>query len=67
MCKNNLNFVKAVPLIYVNLILSVFVVSGIKIMRPSYQPGSVLQIFKNLLVLSVVVDLCVLTLFFSVS
>jgi hypothetical protein len=72
LCKNTLHFVKVVPIIYVNLAVSVIVVSANKetllSYRPSYKPGLLFsEIFKNLLVLSIVVELCVLTLFFSVS
>jgi hypothetical protein len=53
LCKNNLNFVKFVPIIYVNLIVSVVIASDKKnneallLYRPSYQPGSFLQNFKE--------------------
>jgi hypothetical protein len=72
LCKNNLNFVNVVSIIYVNLTVSVIIVSANKetllSYRPSYQPGLLFsEIVKNLLVLSIVVELCVLTLFFSVS
>jgi hypothetical protein len=47
LCKNNLNFVKVVPIIYVNLTVNVIVVSDNKeallLYRPSYQPGFVLR------------------------
>jgi hypothetical protein len=61
LCKNNLNFVKVVPIIYANLNVGIVVVSDNKetllLHRPSYQPG---------FVLSIVVELCS-ALFLSVS